>query len=123
MAGNLHVRNLDYDLIARLKRRAARHVSNTGQRTTSAGYCRAIGRADTASGSPNRSARDSLGGIFGSGEHFEYRPRFPNELAHSAKLRKGFPRRSGPEGRIEFIDENGRGSGVRLRKRQQKKKT
>lgn len=25
MAGNLHVRNLDEDLIARLKRRAARH--------------------------------------------------------------------------------------------------
>ena len=25
MAGNLHVRNLDFELIARLKRRAARH--------------------------------------------------------------------------------------------------
>jgi hypothetical protein len=39
---------------------------------------------------PNRSARDSLGAIFRSGQHFEYRPRFPNELAQSPKLRKGF---------------------------------
>jgi len=38
----------------------------------------------------NRSARDSLGAIFRSGEHFEYRLRFPNELAQSPKLRKGF---------------------------------
>jgi plasmid stability protein len=29
MAGNLHVRNLDDDLIARLKRRAARHGRST----------------------------------------------------------------------------------------------
>jgi plasmid stability protein len=29
MAGNLHVRNLDHDLIARLKRRAARHGRST----------------------------------------------------------------------------------------------
>lgn len=29
MAGNLHVRNLDGDLIARLKRRAARHGRST----------------------------------------------------------------------------------------------
>ena len=29
MAGNLHVRNLDDDLIARLKRRAARHGHST----------------------------------------------------------------------------------------------
>src|SRR5271166_1654157 len=29
MAGSLHVRNLDYDLIARLKRRAARHGRST----------------------------------------------------------------------------------------------
>jgi plasmid stability protein len=29
MAGNLHVRNLDNDLIARLKRRAARHGRST----------------------------------------------------------------------------------------------
>jgi antitoxin FitA len=29
MAGNLHVRNLDVDLIARLKRRAARHGRST----------------------------------------------------------------------------------------------
>ena len=29
MTGNLHVRNLDHDLIARLKRRAARHGRST----------------------------------------------------------------------------------------------
>lgn len=29
MAGNLHVRNLDDDLVARLKRRAARHGRST----------------------------------------------------------------------------------------------
>jgi len=112
MAGNLHVRNLDDDLIARLKRRAARHGRSTEAEhreilrqaligdvepsfDTLAADLRKLTKRrkqthprkfcfvkDVRSGEHARhrckhrhqmGARDCLDGIFGSGEHFEYR--------------------------------------------------
>ena len=52
MAGNLHVRNLDDDLIARLKRRAARHG-----RSTEAEHREILRQALISDVEPRRSSR------------------------------------------------------------------
>ena len=73
-----------------IDREQARVVA-VAERNPNAGVRLAIGVADRMSMKPQQSsARDGLNGIHGSHEHFHYRPRFPNDLAHKPKLRKGF---------------------------------